>query len=118
LSRAIEISEQETILYGAKDSFSEQLEHNITLIRRRLPLTELKTENFTVGSLSKTTIVLMYIEGLTNPEYISIARHKISEIDFDLFLIRPKLLLSWKIILIAYFRSFNKPIDRMSVLFL
>ncbi|MDQ0244083.1 hypothetical protein J2S09_001628 [Bacillus fengqiuensis] len=86
LSRSIETSEQETILYGAKDSFSEQLEQNITLIRRRIPLTQLKAEKFTVGSLSETTIVLMYIEGLTNPEYISIARNRISNIDYDLFL--------------------------------
>jgi hypothetical protein len=54
LSRSIESSETETILYGPKDSFSEPLEQNITLIRRRLPLNELKTETFTVGSLSKT----------------------------------------------------------------
>ncbi|EIJ79733.1 spore germination protein [Bacillus methanolicus] len=85
LSRAIETSEQETILYGAKDSFSEQLEQNITLIRRRLPITELKAEKFTVGSLSETMVVLMYIEGLTNPEYISIAKKKISEINYDVF---------------------------------
>ncbi|MED1204153.1 spore germination protein [Heyndrickxia acidicola] len=86
LSRAIESSDQETILYGAKDSFSEQIEQNITLIRRRLPLKELKTETFIVGSLSKAKVVLMYIEGLTNPELISIAREKIPKIDFDLFL--------------------------------
>jgi Bacillus/Clostridium GerA spore germination protein len=85
MSRAIETSEQETILYGAKDSFSEQLEQNVTLIRRRLPLTELKTEKFKVGSLSETTVVLIYIEGLTNPEYVSTARKKISEIDYDVF---------------------------------
>jgi spore germination protein len=64
--RGIESSETETILYGPKDGFSEQLDQNITLIRRRLPLTELKTETFSVGSLSKTTVVMMYIEGLTN----------------------------------------------------
>ncbi|GEN33497.1 spore germination protein [Aneurinibacillus danicus] len=86
LSRAIETSQTETILYGPKDSFSEEVEQNITMIRSRIPLTTLKTEKFTVGSLSKTTVVLMYIEGLINPEFISIARNKLSTIDFDLFL--------------------------------
>jgi Bacillus/Clostridium GerA spore germination protein len=81
--RAIETSETETILYGAKDSFSENLEQNITLIRRRLPLTALKSEKFTVGSLTETKVVLMYIEGLTNPDFISIAREKIKSIDYD-----------------------------------
>lgn len=86
LSRAIESSETETIIYGPKDSFSEQLDQNITMIRRRIPLTELKTEKYTVGYLSKTSIVLMYIEGLTNPEFVSVAREKITSIDFDLIL--------------------------------
>jgi hypothetical protein len=85
LSRSIETSETETVIYGAKDSFSEQLEQNITMIRRRLPVTTLKSERFTVGSLSKTKIVLMYMEGITNPEFISIAKSKISNIDFDHF---------------------------------
>ncbi|RXT14024.1 spore germination protein [Ammoniphilus sp. CFH 90114] len=86
LSRGIQTSGTETVIYGAKDSFSEQIENNITLIRRRLPLTELKAETFNVGYLSKTTVVLMYIEGLTNPEFISIARRKLSEVNFDQFL--------------------------------
>ncbi|CAM5197592.1 Spore germination protein KA OS=Ureibacillus acetophenoni OX=614649 GN=SAMN05877842_12711 PE=3 SV=1 [Ureibacillus acetophenoni] len=85
IGRAIETSETETILFGAKDSFSEQVEQNITLIRRRLPIHELKAEKFTVGSMSETSVVLMYIEGLTNPEFVSTVKEKISEINFDLF---------------------------------
>jgi hypothetical protein len=86
LSRAVESSETETIIYGAKDSFSEQIEQNITMIRRRLPIADLKSEKFTVGTLSKTTIILMYMDGLTNPEFIETARNKITNIDFDQFL--------------------------------
>ncbi|TYS45628.1 spore germination protein [Bacillus infantis] len=86
VGRSIETSETETILYGAKDSFSEQLDTNITLIRRRLPVTELKSEKLKVGTLSETTVVLMYMEGITNPEFVSIAKEKINKIDFDLFL--------------------------------
>lgn len=85
LSRSIESSETESILYGAKDSFSEQIDQNITLIRRRLPIMELKSESFTIGSLSKTTVVLLYIEGLTNPDFITIAKEGIINIDYDFF---------------------------------
>ncbi|WP_435164846.1 spore germination protein [Paenibacillus glycanilyticus] len=86
LTRSIETSETETIMFGPKDSFSEQLEQNILLIRRRLPLTALKTERFSVGSLTQTTVVLMYIDGLINPEFVTIAKKKLSSIDFDMFL--------------------------------
>lgn len=86
LSRSVQPSGTETVIFGSKDSFTEQIDQNITLLRRRLPLTELKTEKFSVGYLSQTTVVMMYIEGLTNPEFISTARSKIEAIDFDQFL--------------------------------
>jgi hypothetical protein len=86
LSRSIEPTETETVIYGAKDSFTEQIDQNMTLIRQRLPLTALKTEKFIIGSLSQTKIVMMYIEGLTNPEFILIAKDKLKKIDFDQFL--------------------------------
>ncbi|WEG14677.1 spore germination protein [Pullulanibacillus sp. KACC 23026] len=84
-TRSIEPPETETVIYGAKDSFVEQIDQNITMIRQRLPITALKTETFTIGSLSRTKVVMMYIEGLTNPEFISIAREKMMSIDFDQF---------------------------------
>ncbi len=85
-NRAIQPSQTETIIFGPKDSFTEQIDQNIRLIRKRIPMTSLKTETFTIGSISKTTVVMMYIEGLTNPEYISLAKSKLSKIDFDQFL--------------------------------
>ncbi|SFE97459.1 spore germination protein [Alteribacillus iranensis] len=84
--RGIETSETETILYGSKDSLTEKIDDNILLIRRRLPLSTLKTESFNLGSQTKTKVVMLYIEGLTNPQLISIAREKILSIDFDQFL--------------------------------
>ncbi|WML44504.1 spore germination protein [Neobacillus sp. PS3-40] len=86
LSRSIEPPETETVIYGAKDSFVEQIDQNITMIRQRLPVTALKTETFNIGSLSRTKVVMMYIEDITNPEFITIAREKIKAIDFDQFL--------------------------------
>ncbi|WP_153007723.1 spore germination protein [Bacillus coahuilensis] len=86
LSRSIGQAETETVIYGARDSFVEQIDQNITMIRQRLPVTGLKTEKYTIGSLSQTKIVMMYIEDLTNPEFVSIAREKIKAIDFDQFL--------------------------------
>ncbi|MDQ0220619.1 spore germination protein [Peribacillus cavernae] len=76
LSRSIESSETETVLYGPKDSFSEQIDQNITMIRRRLPLKELKTEQFIVGSSTKTRVVLMYFEDIANPEIVSLPERK------------------------------------------
>ncbi len=82
--RSIEQSEAETILYGPKDSFTEQVDQNITLIRRRLPVTELKTEKFSAGYLTKAKVVLLYVEGIANPDIVDIARKRISNVNFDM----------------------------------
>ncbi|MFD0049436.1 spore germination protein [Actinomycetes bacterium NPDC127524] len=86
LSRAIENSEVETIMYGPKDSFTERIEQNIFMIRRRLPITELKAEKFQAGSNTKTQVQMLYIEGIANPDIVEIARKNISKVNFDLIL--------------------------------
>ncbi|SFC09572.1 GerA spore germination protein [Bacillus sp. OV322] len=86
LSRAIENSEVETIMYGPKDSFTERIEQNIFMIRRRLPVTELKAEKFQAGSNTKTQVQMLYIEGIANPDIVEIARKSISKVNFDLIL--------------------------------
>jgi len=91
ISRSIETSQQENILYGPKDSFTELVDQNITLIRRRLPLAQLKSELFTIGSLSKTKVLLIYLEGIIDPALVETAREKIKLIDYDIFLNTPEL---------------------------
>ncbi len=85
ISRAIETSEQEAIVYGPKDSLSELLEQNLTMIRRRLPVPELKSCTYTLGTLSKTNVVVLYMEGIANPDLIRTALEKTANIQFDAF---------------------------------
>ncbi|RRJ62958.1 spore germination protein [Paenibacillus oralis] len=86
LGRTIDSSEQESIVYGPKDSLNERLDKNLTLIRRRLPVASLKSKKWTAGSLSKTSVVLLYMEGIVNPELVRIAEMKTNQIDFDVLL--------------------------------
>lgn len=85
LGRSIETSEEETIIYGPKDSLSELLEQNLTLVRRRLPTPNLKSRVYNVGSLSKTSAAVLHIDGITNPKFVDIAFEKMSQIDYDVF---------------------------------
>ncbi|HEY8528682.1 MAG TPA: spore germination protein [Paenibacillaceae bacterium] len=85
LNRAVEPSKQEAVIHGPQDSFTEQVENNLTLIRRRLAVSSLKSERFLVGGLSHTTVILLYIENLTNPELVRIAREKTAAVHSDAF---------------------------------
>lgn len=85
-SRAIDTSTQESIVYGPKDSFTEHIDKNVLLIRRRLPTSSLKSEKMVVGDLSRTNVNLLYMDGITNPKFVQIAREKTKSISYDTIL--------------------------------
>ena len=82
-TRGIEQSENDRVLRGAHDSFTETVKQNSTLIRRRIRDPRLTFEKITVGETSKSDIVLSYIEGKADPDYVELLRKKISSIKVD-----------------------------------
>ncbi len=60
-SRQPEESKTEISLKGPRDGFTEELQVNIALIRKRIKTETLHNESFEVGSLSKTKISLLYL---------------------------------------------------------
>lgn len=43
----------------------------------------LKIESFIIGLLSKMKVVLLYIDGIINLEFVFFVRKKIESVDFD-----------------------------------
>ncbi|MBY0124186.1 spore germination protein [Bacillus sp. S/N-304-OC-R1] len=81
--RSISPPEIEFSVIGPKEAFVESLGTNLNLIRKRLPVKELIVEEFTLGSLSKTRVALLYMDGITNEENINTVRQRIKEVEFD-----------------------------------
>jgi hypothetical protein len=79
--RSIEPSDQEATLYTPLEGFTEQLEPNLTLIRRFLPIVDLKSEIFEVGELSKSKVALLHIEGLANPDELQSIKEKLKRVN-------------------------------------
>lgn len=77
VGRSVEPSEQETTLYTSLESFTEQLVVNLTLIRRFLPTTDLKSEMYTTGTLSKSKVALLYIKGTADDMEVQHIKEKI-----------------------------------------
>lgn len=82
-TRGIEQSENDRVLRGAHDAFTETIKKNSTLIRRRIRDPRLTFEKLTVGKSSKSDIVLAYINGRADAEYVSELRKRISELKLD-----------------------------------
>ncbi|WP_394234603.1 spore germination protein [Niallia oryzisoli] len=82
-TRSITPPEVEFSVIGPKESFVESLDQNLSLIRKRIPVKELIIEEQTVGSLSKTRVAILYLDGITNIENVHTVKQRIKEIEFD-----------------------------------
>ncbi|MEW9052398.1 MAG: spore germination protein [Neobacillus sp.] len=72
-------STTEVSIKGPKDSFTEEMNVNISLIRKRLKSEQLYCEAFTVGSLSKTEVSLLYLQDKANMNIIEEVRKRLSD---------------------------------------
>ncbi len=81
LDRSITTSEIEPDIYGPKDAFIENYQKNIGLIKRRIKTKELKIKEYTIGKYTNTKIGLLYIEEITNIDYINNIDQKLKQIN-------------------------------------
>lgn len=75
--------ENDRVIKGARDGFVETLIFNTALIRRRIRDTKLKMSYMTVGSRSKTDVVVCYIEDKADLSYVNNLKEKISNINVE-----------------------------------
>ena len=75
--------ENDRVIKGARDGFVETLIFNTALIRRRIRDPKLKMSYMTVGSRSKTDVVVCYIEDKADLTYVNDLKQKISNIEVE-----------------------------------
>lgn len=81
--RSIEKPENEKSIYGPQEAFGEMLRSNTVLVRKIIKDEKLIAEGIKIGKRSKTRGVLLYISDIANPELVSEARKRLSNIDMD-----------------------------------
>ena len=82
-ARSVGEPEKDKVMRGSRDGFVETLVFNTALIRRRIRSPELTMEMFTVGESSKTDVVVSYMKGRVDPEFLAEVTKKIKEIKID-----------------------------------
>lgn len=68
--RSPEESKTEVSIKGPKDSFTEEMNVNISLIRKRMKSEQLYCDSFTLGTISKTEVSLLYLNDKANHSII------------------------------------------------
>lgn len=81
--RGMQEPEDDRVLRGSRDGFVETLIFNTALIRRRIRDPRLRMEYLTVGSISKTDIVLCYMDGVVDKPLLKRIRTHLQDIKVE-----------------------------------
>lgn len=83
LNSSISESKNEKVLKGPNDSFTENYQTNIGMIRKRLKTDKLCIDEIIVGALSKNKVGILYISDIASKEIADYIKEKIESIDID-----------------------------------
>ena len=83
LDRGITTIESELSITGPKDSFSENFNTNLGLIRRRIKSCDLYCEDMEIGRSSKTKVGILYMNHIAQKELPKRVKEVLSKIDID-----------------------------------
>ncbi len=82
-ARAISEPSSENITKGAKDCLNEQVKVNVSLLRKRLSTPDFQVKNLSIGRRSMTSISIVSLRGIVNPDVLSFAEERLRNLDID-----------------------------------
>ena len=78
--RSIGQATNEATLRGPQEAFNENIINNVSMVRRRLHTEKLKIQIRTVGTMTKTKVAVMYLEGVANEKIIQEVQRRLDAI--------------------------------------
>lgn len=82
-TRAIEEPETERVLRGPREGFTESLDINLSLIKRKLRTPDLKIKSRVLGERSRTKVCVCYIKGIVNEKVLEELNRRLDGITID-----------------------------------
>ncbi|MCP8969232.1 spore germination protein [Ectobacillus ponti] len=84
--RAVAEPTTQTVIRGPKESFVENIRTNTALVRKRLHSPKLRVEKLLAGSVSRTKVEMMYMEGVADGQTLAKIRERINRAQLDMVL--------------------------------
>ena len=81
--RGIEKPNNEVVVRGSQESFTEPIRTNTSLIRRIINNENLIIENVEVGKISKTKCAVCYLRNVANSELVAEVKFRLNNVDID-----------------------------------
>lgn len=82
-NRGIQPPENEVVIFGPKEGFTETLRFNTALLRRRIKSSNFKIESFVLGRVTKTDVIICYIKNIAPDALVDEVKKRINGIDID-----------------------------------
>ncbi len=83
INRSVSPPEVQKSIYGPKDSFTENSQINLGLLKRRLKSATLKSEGIYLGRKTNTKIDILYLDDIADYHSVNLIKEKLQEIDVD-----------------------------------
>ncbi|QNK57304.1 spore germination protein [Paenibacillus sp. PAMC21692] len=81
--RGVTESSTETVIRGPKESFTESLRINTSLMRRKIKDPGLWLETRSIGAVTHTDVALMFVKGIVNEDILREVRDRLDRIEID-----------------------------------
>lgn len=81
--RSVSKAENEIVIRGSQEAFTESIRTNTSLIRRFVNNENLIIENIEVGNLSNTRCGVCYMKNIANDELVSEVKYRLNNINID-----------------------------------
>jgi hypothetical protein len=85
-ARSISEPEAEPLVRGPREGFTEKLQDNTGLVRKRIHSPDLKSEPMKIGRRSQTSVVIMYIRDLVDDGVLKEAKRRLQNVDLDVLI--------------------------------
>lgn len=82
-SRTVSEPSTQTVIRGPKDSFTENLRTNTSLVRSRIQSPSLRLKAITIGEITNTTVEMMYVEGVADESIVREIWQRLNQIEID-----------------------------------
>lgn len=82
--RGVSDPKTESSVRGPHEAFTETIRVNTALIRRRIRSPHLRIDMMRIGRRSHTDVAVIWIDGITNPNYVHEVKKRLNAVDVDI----------------------------------
>ncbi|MFS0839138.1 spore germination protein [Paenibacillus sp. 1P03SA] len=83
IKRQIDEPNSETVIRGPREAFVENIQDNLSMLRKRLRTPDFKCTEQIIGTKTRTRVITAYMEDVCNPSLVDEAARRLAGIDID-----------------------------------